>query len=248
MKQISAAFVAVFAVLLFTAAPRAFAIDWGEVKRGAEEVLKGKVPLSNDEVIRGLREALSFGSKNAAGLASKVNGFYKNPRIKIPFPPDAQKLKDTAIKLGLESQVEKVVTTLNRAAEEAAKEAAPIFLDAVKGLTIKDGFDILNGPNDAATSYLKGKTSSPLKAKFSPIVGRAIEKVELTKYWKPLASKYNALPGVTPVNSDLNAYVTERAISGLFKLVANEEKKIRTNPAARVTDLLKKVFGSVDKK
>lgn len=235
------------AVLALSFVPRAFALDWGDVKRGAEEVLGGG-KLSNDEVVRGLREALSIGSKNAAGLASKVDGFYKNPRIKIPFPPDAQKLKDTAIKLGLESQVEKVVTTLNRAAEEAAKEAAPIFLDAIKGLSIKDGFEILGGPNDAATSYLKRRTSSPLQAKFSPIVGRAIEKVELTKYWKPLASKYNAVPGVSPVNPDLNAYVTERAIAGLFKLVANEERKIRANPAARVTDLLKKVFGSVDKK
>jgi hypothetical protein len=223
------------------------ALDWGDVKRGAEEVLRGKAPLTNEEVIRGLREALSFGSKNAASLASKVDGFYKNPRIRIPFPPDAQKVKDTAEKLGLQDQVTKFVMTLNRAAEEAAKEAAPIFLDAVKGLTIKDGFEILNGPNDAATSYLRSKTSGPLKAKFSPIVGRAIEKVQVTKYWKPLASKYNAVPGVTPVNTDLNAYVTEKAIAGLFKLVANEEKKIRSNPAARVTDLLKKVFGSRDK-
>jgi hypothetical protein len=223
------------------------ALDWGDVKRGAEEVLRGKTPLTNEEVIRGLREALSFGSKNAASMASKVDGFYKNPRIKIPFPPDAQRVKETAEKIGLQDQVDKFVMTLNRAAEEAAKEAAPIFLDAVKGLTIKDGFEILNGPNDAATSYLRSKTSSPLKAKFSPIVGRAIEKVQVTKYWKPLASKYNAVPGVTPVNTDLNAYVTEKAIAGLFKLVANEEKKIRSNPAARVTDLLKKVFGSRDK-
>lgn len=242
MKKIVVAF-----VLLLSVAPRAFAIDWGDVKRGAEEVLGGG-KLSNDEVIRGLREALSLGSKNAAGLASKVDGFYKNPRIKIPFPPDAQKVKDMAETLGLKSQVEQFVMTLNRAAEEAAKESAPIFLDAVKELTIKDGFEILNGANDAATSYLKRKTSSPLQAKFAPIVGRAIDKVQVTKYWKPLASKYNAVPGVTPVNPDLNAYVTERAIAGLFKLVANEEKKIRANPAARVTDILKKVFGSVDKK
>jgi hypothetical protein len=235
------------AVLTLGFASASDAVDWGEVKRGAEEILKGRTPLTNDEVIRGLREALSLGSENAGRLASKVDGFYRNPRIKIPFPPDAQKVKDTAEKLGLKSQVDKFVMTLNRAAEEAAKEAAPIFLDAVKGLTIKDGFEILNGPNDAATSYLKGKTSSRLQAKFTPIVHRAVEKVQVTKYWKPLASKYNAVPGVTPVNPDLDAYVTEKAISGLFKLVANEERKIRANPAARVTELLKKVFGSRDK-
>ncbi|HEX5037462.1 MAG TPA: DUF4197 domain-containing protein [bacterium] len=241
--------VLLFAVCLTTwSVPPASAIDWGAIEKGAEEILKGRGRLSNEQVIDGLKEALSIGSKHAAGLASKVNGFYKNPRIKIPFPPDAQKVKDFAEKVGLQDQVEKFVTTLNRAAEEAAKEAAPVFLDAVKSLTIKDGFEILNGPNDAATSYLKSKTSGPLKTKFMPIVRRAVDTVQLTKYWKPLVSKYNLVPGVAPVNPDLDAYVTEKAISGLFKLVASEEKKIRTNPAARVTDLLKKVFGSVDKK
>lgn len=247
MKTHRAVVMIALLVAALAPSPPSSALDWGDVKRGAEEILRGKSPLSNEEVIRGLREALSIGSKNAANLASKVDGFYRNPRIMIPFPPDAQKVKETAESLGLKSQVDKFVMILNRAAEEAAKEAAPIFLNAIKGLTIQDGFEILNGPNDAATSYLKGKTSGPLKAKFSPIVGRAIEKVQLTKYWKPLASKYNAVPGVKPVNPDLNAYVTDKAISGLFKLVANEEKKIRTNPAARVTDLLKKVFGSRDK-
>lgn len=235
------------AVVLAFSAP-AFAVDWGKIGKGAEEILKGKGSLSNEQVIDGLKEALSIGSKNAAGMASKVDGFYKNPRIKIPFPPDAQKVKDAAVKLGLQSQVDQFVTTLNRAAEEAAKEAAPIFLDAVKSLTIQDGFNILNGPSDAATSYLKSKTSGALKSKFTPIVRGAVAKVQVTKYWKPLVSKYNLVPGVSPVNPDLDAYVTDKAISGLFKLVAGEERKIRTNPAARVTDLLKKVFGSVDKK
>jgi uncharacterized protein DUF4197 len=234
-------------LVFLCAAPRAFAVDWGKIEKDAEQILKGKGRLSNQEVIDGLKEALSIGSKNAANMASKVDGFYRNPRIKIPFPSDAQKVKDFAEKVGLHDQVEKFVTTLNRAAEEAAKSAAPIFLDAVKGLTIEDGFKILNGPNDAATSYLRSKTSGPLKGKFTPIVHSAVEKVQVTKYWKPLVSKYDLIPGVTPVNPDLDAYVTERAISGLFKLVAGEERKIRTNPAARVTDLLKKVFGSVDK-
>lgn len=243
----TAVFMLVAALACSMAAPQAFGVDWGEIKRGAEEILRRQAPLTNEEVIRGLREALSLGSGNAADMASKADGFFRNPRLKIPFPPDAQKVKETAEKLGLQTQVDKFVMTLNRAAEEAAKEAAPIFLDAIKGLTIKDGFEILNGPNDAATSYLKSKTSSRLKSKFAPIVGHAIEKVQVTKYWKPLASKYNAVPGVKPVNPDLNAYVTEKAISGLFKLVANEERKIRADPAARATDLLKKVFGSRDK-
>jgi hypothetical protein len=246
MKKISIVAVLVLIVLAGISSV-SLAIDWREIKRGAEEVLKGKRPLSNDEVIRGLKEALSIGSENAGRTASKIDGFYRNPRIKIPFPPEAQKVKDLAETLGLESQVEKFVMTLNRAAEEAAKQAAPIFLDAIKGLTIQDGFNILNGPNDAATSYLKGKTSSRLRAKFTPIVKDAIDKVQVTKYWKPLSSKYNAVPGVTPVNPNLDAYVTERAIRGLFKLVASEEKKIRADPAARVTELLKRVFGSREK-
>lgn len=223
------------------------AIDWDEIERGVEEVLSGKKPLTNEEVIRGLKEALSFGSKDAARSASKLDGFYKNPRIRIPFPPDAQKVKDTAERLGLSSQVQKFVVTLNRAAEEAAKKAAPIFLDAVKDMTIRDGFQILNGPNDAATSYLKNKTSRRLEGEFLPIVREAIEKVQVTKYWKPLVTKYNAVPGTTPVNPDLDAFVTERAIDGLFKLVAIEEGKIRRDPAARTTELLRRVFGSRDR-
>lgn len=199
--------------------------------------------LTNSEIIDGLKEALTIGSNNSSSKASAVNGFFSNPLIKIPFPPEAKKVETTAKQLGMTSQVNKFVLTLNRAAETAAKDAAPIFVNAVKSLTITDGLQILNGGDNAATTYLRSKTEAELKVKFQPVVKNAINKVELTKYWKPLATKYNKIPGVTKVNPDLEGYVTAKAIDGLFKLIAEEEKKIRIDPLAQVSNLLKKVFG-----
>jgi hypothetical protein len=207
----------------------------------------GSTPLSNQEVINGLKEALTVGTKNSTALASKLDGYYKNPALFIPFPPEAQKVKDYANQIGLSSQVNKFEMTLNRAAEEAAKDAAPVFINAVKAMTIGDGFAILKGANNAATQYLKDKTTAELVQKFKPIIQNAINKVELTKYWNPIITAYNKVPLVQKQNPDLTAYVTDRALQGLFKLLADEELKIRQNPAARVTDLLKKVFGSVKK-
>jgi hypothetical protein len=207
----------------------------------------GDDAFSNEEVIDGLKNALSVGTNNSTGLASKLDGFYKNPSIFIPFPTEAQKMKDKLDQLGMKEQTDKFVETLNRAAEEAAKDAAPVFLNAVKGMSIGDGFAILKGANDAATKYLRDKTSAALKEKFTPIVQAAIDKVELTKYWNPLVTKYNMIPFVEKQNPDLTAYVTERAMQGLFKLIADEELKIRQDPMARVTDILKKVFGSIVK-
>ena len=206
-------------------------------------------PLSNEEVIAGLKEALTIGIQNGSGKASAMDGFLKNEKIRLPFPPDAQKVKDKALQLGLDNKVQQFETTLNRAAEEAAKEAAPIFVQAIKEMTISDGFNILKGADNAATSYLRDKTTSKLVTAFSPKVGAAIDKVELTKYWEPLTKAYNSasfLTGAEEINTDLKSYVTERAITGLFKLVEEEEMKIRKDPIARVTDVLKKVFSSLD--
>jgi hypothetical protein len=203
--------------------------------------------LTNTEVIAGLREALSLGAREAADLASATDGFYKNDLLYIAFPAEAIKVKEKAIDLGLGSQVEKFELTLNRAAEEAAKEAAPIFLEAIKGMTVQDGFAILNGHETAATEYLQEKTNSELRNRFSPVVSDAIDKVELTSYWEPLVTAYNTasiFTGKEEVNTDLKSYVTEKAIEGLFVHIAREEKEIRENPQARVTDLLRRVFGS----
>ena len=205
--------------------------------------------LTNDEVISGLKEALTVGINKGSGLASATDGFFKNPSIKLPFPPDAQKVKDKAIDLGLQNKVDQFELTLNRAAEEATKEAGPIFIQAIKDMSIGDGFAILKGEDNAATNYLRDKTTSKLVSAFSPKVKAAIDKVQLTKYWTPLTKAYNSaniLTGGSDVNTDLNAFVTERAIKGLFLLVQKEEKNIRKDPLARATDILKKVFSFID--
>lgn len=204
--------------------------------------------LSKDDVVNGLKEALKVGSNNAGSSASKVDGFFKDSTIKIPFPPDAEKVKERAIQFGQQKQVDDFVLSLNRAAEQAAIKAAPIFLDAITSMTIEDGFSILKGKDDAATQYMKGRTSQQLHDIFLPIVKTAIESVNVTKYWTPLITAYNSVPFVKKLNPDLNEYVTQQALSGLFILLAKEELKIRKNPVARVSDILKKVFGSLDSK
>jgi hypothetical protein len=195
----------------------------------------------------GGNEALSRGAEKAANLASMQDGFYKNELLYIAFPEEAQQVKEKALQLGLDNQVEKFELTLNRAAEEAAKEAAPIFLNAIKGMTVQDGFAILNGGETAATDFLKSRTTAQLEERFAPVVDRAIEQVELTNYWEPLVTAYNTasiFTGKDEVNADLSAYVTENAIDGLFVHIAKEEQNIRENPQARVTELLKRVFGN----
>jgi hypothetical protein len=204
--------------------------------------------LSNGEVISGLKEALQIGIKNSVNLTSVTDGFFKNSTIKLPFPEDAIKVKQKAMDLGMGSQVEKFEMTLNRAAEDATKAALPIFADAITNMTIQDGFKILNGGDGAATKYLRDNTTAKLTAAFAPKVGESINKVKLTEYWNPIITKYNSVMAITggqKMNPDLNAYVTERAILGLFKLVEQEENKIRKDPMARVTDILAKVFGSI---
>ncbi|NRA12469.1 MAG: DUF4197 domain-containing protein [Crocinitomicaceae bacterium] len=206
--------------------------------------------LSEGEVISGLKEALNVGIKNSVDLTSVTDGFLGNNEIRLPFPEDAQKVKEKALKWGLDNQVEKFETTLNRAAEEACKEALPIFKDAILKMSIQDAFGILNGGDGAATNYLKGATSSALKTAFLPKVEVAIAKVKLTEYWNPIITKYNSamtLTGGEKLNPDLNDYVTNKAITGLFIMVAKEENKIRLDPLARVTDILQKVFGSIGK-
>jgi hypothetical protein len=204
--------------------------------------------LSNGEVISGLKEALQIGIKNSVNLTSVTDGFFKNSAIKLPFPEDAIKVKQKAIDLGMGSQVEKFELTLNRAAEDATKAALPIFADAITNMTIQDGFKILNGGDGASTKYLRDNTTAKLTAAFAPKVAESINKVKLTEYWNPIITKYNSVMAITggqKMNPDLNAYVTERAITGLFKLVEQEENKIRKDPMARVTDILVKVFGSI---
>lgn len=225
-------------------------IDFNKIKTQGEKVLtdvtkeatKGTL-LSNDEVVKGLREALNIGSANAGNLASKVDAYYKNPLLFIPFPPEAKKAADKLRQLGFGAKVDQFTATLNHAAENAAKSAAPIFVNAVKSMTITDGMSILKGNNDAATQYLKKSTSTQLNVQFKPVISNALNQTNATKYWAEIITIYNKVPGVSKMNPDLIGYTTQKAIDGLFVLVANEELKIRQDPAARVTDILRKVFG-----
>lgn len=204
--------------------------------------------LTNDEVISGLKEALNVGIKNSVDFTSVTDGFLKNSEIRLPFPPDAVKVREKAIEWGLQGQVDKFETTLNRAAEEATKEALPIFRDAILNMSISDGFAILKGGDGAATRFLKDKTTAALVTAFRPKVDAAIAKVKLTDYWNPIITKYNqamTISGGQKLNPDLGEFVTARAISGLYTMVEKEENKIRKDPLARVTDLLQKVFGSL---
>ncbi|QJX48438.1 DUF4197 domain-containing protein [Hymenobacter taeanensis] len=199
--------------------------------------------LSNTEAANGLKEALVQGISKGADQASKQDGFNLNRLIRIPFPPDAQRVATTLRSIGLGSQVDKFELTLNRGAEDAAKSAKPIFISAIKSLTFSDVWGILTGEKDAATNYLKRTTTQQLTVAFQPIIQQSLDKVGATRYYTDLTTRYNKIPLVRPVQTDLNQYATGKAIDGLFTLIAQEEANIRENPVARTTDLLKRVFG-----
>lgn len=200
--------------------------------------------LSSTEIANGLKEALQVGVQNSANKLGAVNGYFGNELIKILMPPEAQQVKAALSNIGMGYLVDKAVLSMNRAAEDAAPKAVPIFIDAIKHMTIQDGLSILRGGNDAATQYLKMKTTAALTAAFRPVIASSLGKVDATKYWSEVFITYNKIPFVTRVNPDLTAYVTERALNGLFVSIAQEEAKIRSNPSARVTSLLQKVFGA----
>lgn len=227
-----------------------FSQGWQDKLKDAKSKVTGSASgsgLSNDDIIAGLKEALTVGANNGQALASKTDGFYKNQLIFISFPPEAIKVKNVAEKLGMHAKVEEFVMTMNRAAEEAAKQVAQVFVSAIKAMSVGDGLKILKGGENAATTFLKNATSNELHQKFLPIVKAATQKVQVTKYWEPLIGAYNKssiLTGGEKINPDLNAYITDQAIDGVFKLIALEEAKIRKDPVARVSDLLKKVFSN----
>ena len=203
---------------------------------------------SSLEIGQGIKEALQIGVSAGADRLSAKDGFLGNLAVKILMPPEAQKVEKTLRSLGLNSLCDNVILSLNRAAEDAAKEAKPIFISAIKQMTLADASNILLGNNDAATSYFKRVTTAQLLQKFSPIVTNSLSKVNASKYYSDLTTQYNRLPLVKPVSTDLTGYVTQKAIDGLFIEVAKEELKIRGNINSRSTTLLQKVFGYADKK
>ena len=199
--------------------------------------------LTKQEVSSGLKEALKVGTDSATFHLGLLNGFYKDDMIKILMPPEAVKVEKALRDIGMGSLVDKAVLSMNRAAEDASKYVGNIFLDAIKQMTIQDAFGILKGGDFAATDYLKQKTTAQLTAAFKPVISKSLEFTEATKYWKDVFSVYNKV-SKQPVDPDLTNYVTDKALAGLYYHVGLEEQKIRTNPAARVTEILKRVFGN----
>ncbi len=198
--------------------------------------------LSSDEIIKGLKEALKIGTDSSSAQLSKVNGYFGDAAVKILLPEDAKKVESTLRTMGMGSLVDKTILSLNQAAELAAGQVDDIFWKAIKDMTVTDGLQILRGGDFAATDYLKKTTTAELTEKFRPIIETSLVKVDATKYWTDLFTTYNKF-ALKKVNPDLTAYVTEKALSGLFYNIGLQEQKIRKDPAAQVTNVLKSVFG-----
>ncbi|GAA4450370.1 DUF4197 domain-containing protein [Nibrella saemangeumensis] len=204
----------------------------------------GTGSLTANEIALGLKEALQVGITNGAKQASAVDGYFRNPSIKLLFPPDVQRMEARLRQIGLGRQVDQFILSLNRAAEDAAKRSRPIFISAITSMTIQDALGILRGQPDAATQYLRRTTYQQLVNEFTPVVDSALTANNATRYYGDLVRTYNQIPLVQKANPDLTNYATTKAVDGLFLLIAQEEKKIRENPAARVSDILRRVFGS----
>jgi hypothetical protein len=199
--------------------------------------------LSVKETTEGILEALLVGADRSTTQASQKDGFFKNAAIRILFPEEVVAVRDAALKVGMRPLVDRFEMSLNRAAEDASKEAKPVIVDAIRKIKFKDVWEILFGGETAATDFLRMKTEVELTAKFRHIVAQSIAREEVTKHWKPLAEAYNRIPLVKKVDPDLEAYVTAKTVEGLFKLMADEERKIRENPFAYASNILRKVFG-----
>jgi hypothetical protein len=191
----------------------------------------------------GLKEALSIGTKNAVKNVSRVDGYFGNQAIKILMPEKIQKVANVLGKVGYQKEVDSFVLSMNRAAEKAAPQARSFFVDAIKEMTIDDARKILGGGDTAATEYFQRKTRDKLYGAFKPVVSSSMNEVGCTRSYKEMMGKYESIPFMSKQSLDLDHYVTNKALDGLFYMVGQEEKKIRTDPAARVTDLLKTVFG-----
>ena len=207
--------------------------------------IKGLNPtgLSQNDAGDGIKEALSKGTRESIKIVSIKDGYFGNVEIKIPFPEHAKEMESKLRSIGLGSKVDEVVLSMNRAAEDAAKDAEQIFIDAIKKMTINDALKIVHGENDAATKYLKKTTSTDLTIKFRPIIKASLDKVNATKLWSELITEYNKIPLVKKQNPNLTEYVTKKAIEGLFIMIAKKELEIRQNPTEQGSELLKKVFG-----
>jgi hypothetical protein len=219
-----------------------------QIQDSVGAVLGGYSDPTESEAAQGIRDALSIGITKGMGLLSQTDGFLGNDLVRIPWPEQAETIKNALLKLGMQKQVDNVTTSLNRAAEKASGVAIDVFVQAIKQMTVQDALQIVLGGNGAGTAYLKRTTTPLLTEKFRPIIDNSLGQVNATKYWTEATTIYNRVPFVKPVNTDLTGYVTERALEGVFKMVEKEENNIRANPLQRTTDILKKVFGYADRK
>ena len=213
--------------------------------KDAKKLLNSKTKgLTEKDAADGIKEALVNGTGESVKVVSVLNGYWGNPEIKIPFPSEAKEMESKLRAIGMAKKVDEFNESMNRAAEKAASEAKPIFIAAIKGMTVRDAINIVKGADNAATIYLKNTTSPELIGKFQPIIKTSLDNVNATRYWSDLITIYNKIPLVKRMNPNLSEYVTQRAIDGLFIMIAKEEIKIRKDPMARTSELLKKVFGN----
>lgn len=215
-----------------------------QLMKNAKKLLNTKAGgFTEKDAADAIKEALVNGTGASVKFVSALNGYLGNPEIRIPFPQEAKEVETKLRAIGMGKKVDEFNESMNRAAEQAANEAKSIFISAIKGLTVKDAINIVKGENNAAAMYLQRTTSPDLKFAFQPKIKASLDNVNATKYWGDLITAYNKIPLVKKQNPNLTEYVTGKAIDGLFVMIAKEELKIRQNPAARTSELLKKVFG-----
>ncbi len=232
---------------VFFILPVLLILSCAELQQVASQYPQVGTTISNADIAAGLKEALTNGITKEVSKLTVTDGFFKNEAVKILLPDELKKVDKTLRDLGMSSLADEGLKVLNRAAEDAVKEATPIFVSAVRGMTFTDARNILLGNDTSATTYLQNTTSAQLYAKFNPVVKNSLGKVGADKVWNQIITKYNAVPLVKKINPDLNDYVTNQAMNGVFKMVAVEEKDIRNNLSARTSDLLKRVFALQDK-
>ena len=237
-------FMSVFLIIIFAAHAPATHAAFGDLFKDAKKFLGLDTELSTETIVKGLKEALQIGTGNAVKTVSKLGGYSGNPAIKIPLPDSLRKTEKILRTVGFGSKLDEFELSMNKAAEQAAPEAKSIFMDAIKKMSFTDARKILEGRDNEATLYFKDKTQGRLYKLFQPVVKQAMSQVGVTRRYQELNDKLGSLPFTEKLSFDLDDYVTNGALKGLFDTVAGEEKKIRQDPGARVTDLLKEVFAN----
>lgn len=221
-------------------------ISCAELQNVVNTLPNGQIGTNPQMIANGLRQALDFGIDKQVTKLTQRDGFYKNKLVKILLPEELQKVDRALRDIGLGSLADEGLKAMNRAAEDAVKEATPIFVDAVRDITFNDAKNILLGPDNAATNYLQNRTNTALYAKFNPVIQNSFSKVGADQIWSNIINKYNSIPLVNDVNPDLTDYVTNQALKGVYTMISVEEKKIRNQVSARTTTLLKQVFALQD--